>query len=61
MSSKIQIRRGLRADWISANPILAQGELSLEIDTFMLKIGNGVTAYNSLPYVLTPTLDGGTA
>jgi len=34
----------------SANPVLLEGELATEKDTGKEKIGDGVTAYNSLPY-----------
>jgi hypothetical protein len=50
MSTKIQIRRGLAATWVSSNPILSSGELGLETDTNKVKIGNGSTAWNSLEY-----------
>ena len=33
MASQIQIRRDTATNWTSANPILAQGEFGLEIDT----------------------------
>lgn len=44
----IQNRRGTAAQWAAANPILAVGEPGYETDTGVLKIGDGVTAYNSL-------------
>jgi len=44
----IQTRRGLSSGWSSANPVLAAGEPGYETDTGVLKIGDGVTAYNSL-------------
>lgn len=52
MADRIQIRRDLAANWTSANPILAQGEEGFEIDVnpFKLKIGDGTTPWNSLPY-----------
>jgi hypothetical protein len=50
MSTKIQIRRGLAATWVSSNPILSSGELGFETDTSKLKVGNGSTAWNSLAY-----------
>lgn len=50
MAQIIQIRRDTAANWTAANPILAQGEPALEIDTKKEKIGDGVTAWNSLPY-----------
>jgi hypothetical protein len=50
VSSLIQFRRDTAANWTSANPILAEGELGLETDTGAYKIGNGATAWNSLIY-----------
>lgn len=49
MATRIQLRRGVAADWVDTNPILADGEPGIETDTGVLKIGNGVTAWNSLP------------
>jgi len=49
-STIIQLRRGTAASWTSANPILAQGEEGYETDTGKIKIGDGVTAWASLPY-----------
>lgn len=50
MADKIQFRRDTSANWASVNPILSEGELGLETDTLAYKIGNGVTAWNSLSY-----------
>lgn len=50
MSSLIQFRRDTAANWTSANPVLAEGELGLETDTGAYKIGNGSTAWNGLIY-----------
>ena len=50
MASRIQVRRGTAAEWASANPILADGELAAEKDTRKLKLGDGVTTWNLLPY-----------
>jgi hypothetical protein len=50
MSIRIQIRRGLASEWTSANPTLLVAELALETDTRKFKIGDGVTAWTSLPY-----------
>ena len=47
---QIQLRRDTSANWASNNPILAQGEPGLEVDTNCLKFGNGSTNYNDLPY-----------
>jgi hypothetical protein len=46
----IKLRRDTAAAWTSANPVLAPGEPGLETDTNLIKYGNGVTAWNSLPY-----------
>lgn len=52
MASIIQIRRDTAANWTSANPILAQGELGLETDTLKVKAGDGSTAWNSASYLI---------
>ena len=51
MADRIQIRRDTKAKWANLNPILASGEMGFEIDNNRLKIGNGITAWNSLPYI----------
>ena len=51
MADRIQIRRDTKAKWANLNPILAAGEMGFEIDNNRLKIGNGITAWNSLPYI----------
>ena len=50
MATRIQLRRDISANWISRNPILAEGEIGIETDTNKLKIGNGVSAWNILNY-----------
>lgn len=50
MATNIQLRRGTSTEWQLVNPILAVGEVGLETDTKFIKVGNGVTAWNSLPY-----------
>ena len=52
MADMIQIRRDTAANWTSANPILAQGELGAETDTDKIKIGDGTTAWSSLDYLI---------
>lgn len=44
----IQFRKGTFADFTGVNPVLASGEPGYAIDTRTLKIGDGVTAWNSL-------------
>lgn len=50
MPIQIQFRRGTAAAWTLADTVLAEGELGLETDTGLFKIGDGVTAWTSLAY-----------
>ena len=50
MAIKVQFRRGTAAQWTSANPLLAEGELGLELDTGKFKVGNGTQNWNALVY-----------
>ena len=59
--TQIQVRRGTAAQWSSANPILAAGEIGFETDTNLMKCGNGSTAYNSLGYIGAGDISGVTA
>jgi hypothetical protein len=45
------VRRGTAADLATVNEVPLAGELVLATDTRKLKVGDGVTAYNSLLYV----------
>lgn len=50
---QIQVRRDTAADWLAADPVLAEGEQGLETDTQRIKYGDGVTAWSSLAYFST--------
>lgn len=50
----IRFRRGSTGAWAVANPVLAAGEPGFATDTYVLKVGNGVNAWDTLP-----TLGGG--
>jgi hypothetical protein len=50
MAIQIQLRRGTASQWTTANTLLAQGEIGLELDTNKIKLGDGVTVWNSLGY-----------
>ena len=50
MAEIIQIRRDTSTNWTSENPTPHHGEVCWEIDTNKLKLGDGTTAWNSLPY-----------
>lgn len=51
MADKILIRRDTAANWITAAPTLLDGEYGYETDSTRFKIGDGSTAWASLPYV----------
>lgn len=52
----LKIRAKLRQDtsalWGAANPVLLAGEPGYESDTKKLRIGDGVTAFTSLPFIV---------
>lgn len=50
MATRIQLRRGTGAEWTAANPMLAAGEIGVELDTFRFKIGDGATNWDDLDY-----------
>lgn len=52
MSITIQPRRNTAAAAAASNPVLAVGELGFETDTGKTKRGDGVTAWNVLPYLI---------
>jgi len=53
-SKRIQLRRDTATNWSTSNPVLLEGELGIELDSTRnrIKIGDGVTAWNDLPYFL---------
>lgn len=44
----VAFRRGTAAEWSAANPVLALGEPGWDTTNSLLKIGDGVTAWNGL-------------
>jgi len=58
VTAQIQLRKGTAAQWTSANPILASGEVGYETDTGKQKIGDGMTAWTALAYYHDPDLSG---
>lgn len=50
MAEIIQIRRDTSANWATENPVLAQGEIGLELDSGQIKIGDGSTTWTGLTY-----------
>ena len=50
MATRMQQRRGTAAEWTSADPVLAAGEIGYETDTGRFKFGDGATAWSSIEY-----------
>jgi hypothetical protein len=54
VNTLIQMRRDTTANWKNTNPLLAAGEIGLELDTDRTKIGNGIHNWNELVYQSIP-------
>lgn len=50
MATRMQQRRGTAAQWTSADPILAAGEIGFESDTGFFKMGDGINHWEDLSY-----------
>jgi hypothetical protein len=48
----IKVRRDAEANWSANNPILMLGEPGYETDTNKLKFGDGISTWNTLPYII---------
>ena len=57
VQTTFKLRRGYLSRWEEVNPILAEGEPGWAIDTFVLKIGNGVLKWTELPAINVPDID----
>lgn len=56
----VQHRRDTAANFTATNPLLAAGELAVELNTGLTKVGDGTTLWNSLPYTgVTPNSSSG--
>lgn len=58
---KMRQRQGTAAQWESVNPVLAAGEFGYDTTNDKLKIGDGKTAWNSLPTFTTTRFSFGSA
>ena len=47
---QLQFRRDTSLNWQQTNPLLASGEMGIELDTHTFKIGDGTHRWNDLPY-----------
>lgn len=54
MPNIVKLRRGTATQWAANNPVLASGEVGVELSVSgspqALKIGNGTSTWNALPY-----------
>lgn len=50
IKSVFQFRRATSSEWENVNPVLRLGEPAYATDLKKHKIGDGVTAWNNLPY-----------
>jgi hypothetical protein len=51
INTTFKLKRGTAARWAEVNPILSEGEPGFVYDANRLKIGDGKTAWNDLPYI----------
>lgn len=51
---KNEIKVFTHQEWIAINPILLDGEIACEKDTKRFKMGDGVTTYKDLDYIVDP-------
>lgn len=58
MAYTILFRRGTDNEWTQANPVLRLGEMGFVTDTRRLKVGDGITPWNSLPYNIASLTNG---
>lgn len=56
LNARIQARNDTASAWTAANPILIKGEFGIEDDTRRFKIGDGIRAWNVLPYWGVPVI-----
>lgn len=54
---RIQHKTDTSINWSNENIVLLKGELGLESDTNLIKMGNGVDSWNDLPYMLEAELE----
>lgn len=57
IKTTFKLKRGTAAKWLENNPILAEGEPGFELDTNKLKIGDGITSWRNLPYIVDVDLE----
>ena len=51
VNTTFKLKRGTAARWAEVNPVLEAGEPGFVYDENRLKIGDGITHWNDLPYI----------
>lgn len=51
ITTRIANKYDSASNWSTNNPILLAGELGIESDTKLVKVGDGTLSWNSLPYI----------
>ena len=54
---RIRVRRGQSSEWQTNNPALDQGEIGMDLTAKRMKVGDGFTSWNDLPYIDDAGLD----
>ena len=54
MAKRIQLRRDTTANWDRVNPVLAQGEIGVDLTAKNIKVGDGINVWSQLNYVVEP-------
>ncbi len=58
MAVRIQLRRDTAANWTSNNPVLRQGEIGIETDTYQMKVGDGSSTWTQITQYMNVVPDG---
>lgn len=53
MTIRLQLRRDTSANWALYNPVLAMGEVGLDITSRKMKVGDGISTWSLLDYFMT--------
>lgn len=57
INAKFLLRRGLKAEWESINPVLDRGEPGFAVDANILKVGDGIHQWTDLAEIDQHALD----
>ena len=53
MTTQIQIRRDTAANWNNVDPVLAEGEIGMDMTVNAFKVGDGVSVWSAIDYAGT--------